>query len=429
MIMIVAMIAALCALVVPIEAAPQNSQITGARSTTMETQTDSESVDAGAYPFHRLITSGPVILYQKLISPGRGLPCPMHPHCSEYCREAFANHNPLRAYAMTADRLLRCGQDLNQYRRTTVDGHLRYFDPISIEQTFAGHAISFGATGQRSPVDNTDNDALPSVERAVSTPGCSDSLLYRFARQRQQDDDYDRAITEYLRMVSYYPDSRYSDRAKLAAMQCYYESSLYPEAIAYGRSVLSKRLDATIADQVRFLVGASKFKSGEFELALSDFTDLAEADGELQEKGVMAQGMTHAHLYDWTAAAVSFGAINDASDLSMNARRCARLSQEAADLGYRSPKVAGLLAIVPGLGYLYDGYYSTAMSAFMVNGLFMYSTYEAFRNDNNGLGVTLALFGMGWYTGNIYGSIQSAVRQNDKRRHDHLLKFDLGFRF
>lgn len=426
---IVGTIAILCALAAKTGAAMPGSSIIDMTLCTSLTSSADESADDGAYSFHRPITSGTILLYQKLISPGRGVSCPMHPHCSQYGRQAFANYNPLRAYVMTADRLLRCGQDLNHYRPTSVDGHTRYSDPIGVDLSLGGRVMFAAMSGEYEPANDIGINVQSSDEPAVSSPGVADSLLFRFAHQLQQDGDYERAVTEYLRLVSYYPNTHYVAQARLAAVRCYYEAGLYSQAVANGTSVLSGRSDAATSDQIRFIVGASRFKSGMFESALYDFADLAEGDGDFREKGIMAQGLTHAHLLDWSAAARSFDAIDDASGFSMKARRCARLSREAADLGRKSPTVAGLLAVVPGLGYVYDGYHSTALSAFVVNGLFMWSTYEAFRQDHNGLGVTLAIFGMGWYAGNIYGSAYSAVRQNDKLRSDHLLKFDIGFKF
>lgn len=422
-------IVVLSVLVVLAQAFPRGALVSDLNSQTWQTPSWTESADDAPYPFHRPITNGAITLYQKLISPARGSSCPMHPHCSQYSREAFANYNPIRAYVMTADRLLRCGHDLNQYRPTSVDGQPRYFDPIAVAQAFGGRTIFASTTGDSEPADDTNIESQLSAERAASGSGISDSLLFNFASQLQTDGDYERAVTEYLRLVSYYPNSRYSARAKVAAVQCYHAAGSYPQAVAYGESLLLENSDATVVDQIKFLVGVSNFKTGDLELALSSFTELAESAGDFREKGVMAQGLTHAHLHDWTAAARSFETIDDASELSMKARGCARLSLEGADLGYKNPNVAALLAIVPGLGYLYDGYYSTALSALLVNGLFMWSAYEAYRQDHNVLGATLTMFGIGWYAGNIYGSAYSAVRQNDKRRHDHLLKFDLGFKF
>jgi len=109
--------------------------------------------------------------------------------------------------------------------------------------------------------------------------------------------------------------------------------------------------------------------------------------------------------------------------------QCGKLSQDGKNLDLKSRATAGILAIIPGLGYLYDGYKQTALSSFIVNSLFIWSTVEAFQRDNKSLGAMLSVLSFGWYAGNIYGSVISAERRNIKLKNDLLLKFDVGFLF
>lgn len=178
-----------------------------------------------------------------------------------------------------------------------------------------------------------------------------------------------------------------------------------------------------------FLVGKSGFQSGDYSKAQECFSRIASRTGSMKDKAIMAQGLTYAHQSDWEMGAETFASFSDDSALGLKARYCARLCREGERLSYKNPRLAGVLAVVPGLGYLYDGYYQTALSALVVNGLFMWGTYEAFDQDHPGLGVTLAVFGIGWYAGNIYGSITSATRKNEKMRQDLLWRFEIGYEF
>jgi hypothetical protein len=45
---------------------------------------------------------------------------------------------------------------------------------------------------------------------------------------------------------------------------------------------------------------------------------------------------------------------------------------------------------------------------------------EAFDNDNEGLGVLLALFEVGLYTGNIYSAVNCAHKHNRTQKEDFL---------
>lgn len=56
--------------------------------------------------------------------------CPMHPSCSEYCRQAIQTYGPIQGWIMTCDRLMRCGRDETRIApRILVNGRLKYYDP------------------------------------------------------------------------------------------------------------------------------------------------------------------------------------------------------------------------------------------------------------------------------------------------------------
>jgi len=56
--------------------------------------------------------------YQTMISPLLGSNCRFYPTCSEYCKQCFEKHSPLKALLLSIWRLLRCqpmakgGEDL-----------------------------------------------------------------------------------------------------------------------------------------------------------------------------------------------------------------------------------------------------------------------------------------------------------------------------
>jgi hypothetical protein len=95
----------------------------------------------------------------------------------------------------------------------------------------------------------------------------------------------------------------------------------------------------------------------------------------------------------------------------------------------KNPKTAEILnALVPGLGYLYVGQSNTAITAFLVNGLFIWATYQFFHKGYIPLGViTLSLEG-GWYFGGIYGAKRAACQYNEKKYECYGRKaLDKGF--
>ena len=58
----------------------------------------------------------------------------------------------------------------------------------------------------------------------------------------------------------------------------------------------------------------------------------------------------------------------------------------------------------PGAGYLYVGQKQSALTAFVLNGLFIWGSVYSFQQGNIALGSILASFEAGWYFGGIYGA-------------------------
>jgi hypothetical protein len=73
-----------------------------------------------------------------------------------------------------------------------------------------------------------------------------------------------------------------------------------------------------------------------------------------------------------------------------------------------------LNVVLPGAGYLYVGQKSTALTAFLVNGLFIAAAYQFFHHGYNAAGIVTSSFEMGWYFGGIYGAGEAAKFYNEQ---------------
>ena len=89
---------------------------------------------------------------------------------------------------------------------------------------------------------------------------------------------------------------------------------------------------------------------------------------------------------------------------------------EMAHIPEKSPALSGTLSVIPGLGYLYCGRPRDAGMSFLVNGAFIGAAWEAFRGDLPVLGSLLTLVEIGFYGGNMYGSISAAHKHNQAER-------------
>ena len=77
-------------------------------------------------------------------------------------------------------------------------------------------------------------------------------------------------------------------------------------------------------------------------------------------------------------------------------------------------KAQTLNMILPGAGYLYVGQKQSAITAALLNGLFIAATVHFFNNNHIAAGIITASFEAGWYFGGIYGAGESAKLYNER---------------
>lgn len=88
----------------------------------------------------------------------------------------------------------------------------------------------------------------------------------------------------------------------------------------------------------------------------------------------------------------------------------------------KSPKIAaGLNAILPGAGYFYLGQISTAVTALIVNALFIFAAIHFFRKRPIAVAIIFLSFELGWYFGGIQGGGLGAKLYNE-RKYESLAK-------
>lgn len=73
-----------------------------------------------------------------------------------------------------------------------------------------------------------------------------------------------------------------------------------------------------------------------------------------------------------------------------------------------------LNALLPGSGYLYIGQKKSALTAFLLNGLFITAAVQFFRYNHVAAGIITTGFESGWYFGGIYGAGEEAKYYNER---------------
>lgn len=96
-------------------------------------------------------------------------------------------------------------------------------------------------------------------------------------------------------------------------------------------------------------------------------------------------------------------------------KNLAALNNEALNTTYKKPWVsAGLSTLIPGLGKVYSGYWKDGLLSLLFVGLSGWQAYRGFdqHGTNSAYGWIYGGVSLGFYLGNIFGSVKSANKYN-----------------
>lgn len=86
----------------------------------------------------------------------------------------------------------------------------------------------------------------------------------------------------------------------------------------------------------------------------------------------------------------------------------------------KSKRTAEMLnTVLPGAGYWYVGQKNTAITAFIVNALFIAAAYQFFHKGYVAAGIITASLEGGWYIGGIYGGGRAAAEYNEHKYEEY----------
>jgi len=260
---------------------------------------------------------------------------------------------------------------------------------------------------------------------------------FQYAEQLYSQKKYMLAIIEYERFAYLFPgDGRVSESRYLMGM-AYFLERRYIEAIQ-AFSDLTETVDVGAAYHARsfFMAAESQLRLGRRSSALTTFHTLLSLsdDADVQDEANYRIGWVFIETADWEKARIYFQRISHQNHDKYRLNDLTRRLESASNIHHKSPGIAGVFAILPGGGYLYCNRPRDALTSFLINGALIYAAYEAFNNEMYALGGVIAFVEIGFYSGNIYGSISSAHKYNrdqDRRFVDKLkenLKISLSSR-
>ena len=276
---------------------------------------------------------------------------------------------------------------------------------------------------------------IPAVAQTPKAPmDLPPEQVLEFAHYLFSQQEYFRAVGEYQRFLFLYPDHFQAPNAALRIAQCYERGKRWQQALEAVEVFLREYPQSSLRWEARFLKAAVLNKSGKGEEAREEYRAIIE---DRPGKPLVAEawyliGISYAKDGRWLEADQALSQVGSEDFLHGEAVEVRQVVAEESEAKRKNPALAGFLAaILPGSGHLYCGRPRDAALAFVFTGGFAWATYEAFNQDNDGLGVVLALITAAFYGGNIYSAVNVAHKYNDRqerRQQERLAPFDrVGF--
>lgn len=250
---------------------------------------------------------------------------------------------------------------------------------------------------------------------------------FKYADMLFEKKQYLKAAEEYQRFAFFFPNHPNRRAATFKSGESF---------------LLAKNIDAALlafkslstAEPLDKLATESFFKMAECYMLknapshavvqLNNLIMLSE-DTAIKDRAYFVMGWVHIEQTDWSAAKSTFDRISPAGRKQYELNKLDKALVGAETIPTKDPVLSGTLSIVPGAGQLYCHRYEDAFFAFVVNVGLIWAAYDAFDNEQYGLGGLLSFVGFGFYTGNIYGAVNDAHKFNrlEKRKFIDQLRY------
>jgi tetratricopeptide (TPR) repeat protein len=223
----------------------------------------------------------------------------------------------------------------------------------------------------------------------------SEADVWGHAEALLAEGEYFRAVTEYKRLLYFFPAGRHVAAA-------------------------------------RQRIGEALLRGGEARAAGEHFGQLlagaapGERDAALYGRALARLELGRDQPYRLRVPAIAAGladlrAISPGSPEKARVEGFARALEAPADVPSRSPWLAGgLSAVLPGAGSLYVGRYAEASLAFFANALLIATTVTAFQEHQPALGAVTGVAALAFYGGAIYAAANGAQKFNDRAQDAYL---------
>lgn len=242
--------------------------------------------------------------------------------------------------------------------------------------------------------------------------------------------DYYRAITEYERVLYFFPADQAATTAHYKIALSYLKGEKWGQAIDKFRSLAERHPDAEVGRKALLMIAETYFAKKEYSLAIPAYHEFISRYPEDSQADHARIKMGWSYLFQgqWEQGAEAFRKVPHDSSRHDEGKRLAAATEQFPLIPQKSPLLAaGLSTLLPGAGQIYVERPKDAAITFLLNGLFLWGALEAFDRGNNVTGGILIAVESGWYVGNIYNAASSAHKYNRSQQRDFTEKLQGEF--
>ena len=265
---------------------------------------------------------------------------------------------------------------------------------------------------------------LPGAPSAISAEtelsGGAPEQVYEFGLHLFRLGDYYRAVTELKRFALLFPRHRQHDAAQILIGLALQNDEANDDAMAHFQWLSQFNGETHAAQVAAFKLGEIPFSQGQHRLsALNWQRFLTDAPhGPLARRTAYLLGLAWWLDGQPTQAAGAWSLIPDGDPLSEKSSDLRAEDRHLAPPVRKSPALAGALSgVLPGAGHLYIGKPLEALTAFLLNGVFLAGAAYALNEGLEGTAAILLFFETGWYLGTINSAMAGAREFNLRQRN------------
>jgi tetratricopeptide (TPR) repeat protein len=246
-----------------------------------------------------------------------------------------------------------------------------------------------------------------------------------FANYLFKEGEYYRAITEFHRLSYSCTDSTKKVELYRNIGLCYFHGADYRGYISFIKeNRLYFESNPDVLAEMDLHLGKSYYHLNNYPKAINslEWLDIGTNNPFFDETQLFL-GIVYSRTFNFQGAIKKLQMIEPDSPYRTTAENLSRSLKNSSPLPNKSPVLAGFLsAIIPGAGYMYSDRLGTGITASIVIGLLIWTISDAMKREQYGLATTAGFFGIGWYIGNIKGSVEAAKMYNTRTRHEFINK-------